>query len=242
MEISEGLEKYGLNHREALVYQELLKMGSATASEIAKNTKILRQTIYEILDDLLDKGLISFVIKNNVKHFEATNPQRFKEILNEKKEAIDNIFDQMKSLQSSQTKKPLVGIYEGVEGLKTIYSKIIRDKPKELFEIGDNESFSEIMKLYFVENYMIKRVENKTNFKLIADESARELFSTNKKQFRETRFNEKLKNSKTATFIYDDIVIMITFEKQPIGILIKNKLIAEMQKIQFDSLWEESKN
>jgi sugar-specific transcriptional regulator TrmB len=242
MEIINGLEKYGLSYREAIVYKELLVLGLATASEVSKRTKILRQTTYEIIDKLLEKGLISFVIKNHVKHFEATDPKRFNELLTEKKEAIDNVLFEMEQLRAGQTKKPLVETYEGIEGLKTIYGKMIRDNPRELFEIGNTASFSEILKLYFIENYMQKRIQNKTKLKLITDISGKDLFSTNKKQFRETRFSKKLDGVKTATYLYEDVVIIITFDNQPMGVLIQNQLIADTQKIQFESLWNESRN
>jgi len=38
--------------------------------------KFYSKTVYELLDKLIDKGLVSFVIKSNTKFFEAENPEQ----------------------------------------------------------------------------------------------------------------------------------------------------------------------
>ena len=63
------LEKIGFTKSEIAVYTALLKIGQKTTGEILKEAKISSGKIYEILDKLIKKGLVSYIIKNNTKYF-----------------------------------------------------------------------------------------------------------------------------------------------------------------------------
>ena len=62
----ELLAEFGLTRNEIRVYLTLLKMGSALAGEITEKTGIHRRNIYDSLERLQEKGLVSFVIINNI--------------------------------------------------------------------------------------------------------------------------------------------------------------------------------
>ena len=64
-----ALRKFGLSDREIRVYIVLLELGEALASKIAQKTDTPRTLVYDILEKLLDKGVVSYVIKSNKKYF-----------------------------------------------------------------------------------------------------------------------------------------------------------------------------
>ncbi|MBS3097523.1 hypothetical protein J4209_01865 [Candidatus Woesearchaeota archaeon] len=70
----EALRKFGLSDREIKVYLALLELGEALASKIAEKTNTPRTLSYDILENLLKKGLVSYVIKSNKKYFSAFDP------------------------------------------------------------------------------------------------------------------------------------------------------------------------
>ncbi|MBU1270375.1 MAG: helix-turn-helix domain-containing protein [Nanoarchaeota archaeon] len=78
------LEDLGLSEAEAKVYLALLETGSTLAGPIIKKTGLHRGTTYQILQRLIEKGLVSYVIKAGKRYFEATDPNRFLAILKEK--------------------------------------------------------------------------------------------------------------------------------------------------------------
>ncbi|MBU2442745.1 MAG: helix-turn-helix domain-containing protein, partial [Nanoarchaeota archaeon] len=57
------LEDLGLSEAEAKVYLALLETGSTLAGPIIKKTGLHRGTTYQILQRLIEKGLVSYVIK-----------------------------------------------------------------------------------------------------------------------------------------------------------------------------------
>lgn len=57
--IEDLLMNLGLNEKETLIYITILKNQQLTASDIAKKTKFKRTTVYAVLDNLIQKKLIT---------------------------------------------------------------------------------------------------------------------------------------------------------------------------------------
>src|SRR3989344_9322688 len=118
------LEEIGLTKGEIAVYLSLLEVGSSTVGPIIDKAKVSSSKIYDILERLIDKGLVSYVIKENRKYFKAANPRRILEYLKEKEQNIKyqekNIEQILPSLLQKQKlieKKQEINIYEGIKGV-----------------------------------------------------------------------------------------------------------------------------
>ena len=105
------LEKLGLNKNEAKVYLALIYKGQATAQELVKSVGVHRNIVYDNLEKLIDKGLVS-VINDNKKVFIAEKPSAIIEFLESKKSIIDkeivtanNIMPEIGKILSSQKTK-----------------------------------------------------------------------------------------------------------------------------------------
>ena len=72
----QALLKIGLTGIEADIYLALLTLGPSLVSKIVEKTGINRTNIYDRLKRLIDKGLVSYVIKNNRKHFDISSYRR----------------------------------------------------------------------------------------------------------------------------------------------------------------------
>ncbi len=83
--IIDCLKSLGLTKYEALVYIALLKLVSATASEIHEISDVPRASVYPVIDQLLDKGLVS-VSQSAPKRFAAISPE----------DAISRLMDKIK--------------------------------------------------------------------------------------------------------------------------------------------------
>jgi len=237
-----ALEKFGLEKREATIYIKLIELGSSTANDISKHTKILRQTVYEVLERLLDKGLISYTIKSGVRYFESASPHRLNDMLLEKQQLILPIIPQLESLHKIALLKPKIEVYEGIDGLKSIYTDITKSSPKILLEYGNSAIFIEVMKLYFIDNYIKRRIENRIHVKIITEpgKNTRKLYSGDKKLLRETKYLTEMRTVKTATYIYNNKIALLSFEKNPVGVIIENESFANTQKIIFEMMWKKA--
>ena len=72
--VTECLKSLGLTKYESRVYVALLKVASATASEIHEISGVPRASVYTVIDQLLDKGLVS-VSQSAPKRFAAFSPK-----------------------------------------------------------------------------------------------------------------------------------------------------------------------
>ncbi|MEK6887843.1 MAG: helix-turn-helix domain-containing protein, partial [Candidatus Aenigmatarchaeota archaeon] len=125
--LEEKLEKVGLSKAEAKLYISLTKLGSSSTGSIIKETGLRKSTVYECLNRLLEKGVVSYIVKNNIKFFEATDPDRLvdfiddrKRELEENKSDIKKILPQLKSLRNPLKPHAEAHVFLGVEGFKTM--------------------------------------------------------------------------------------------------------------------------
>ena len=82
-------EAVGLTKGEREVYLALAALGPSTANPVIKKTGMQKSAVYFCLDRLVSKGLISYIIRNNRRVFEAAPTDKLAEYIeNRKKGAI----------------------------------------------------------------------------------------------------------------------------------------------------------
>lgn len=176
------LEKIGLTKTQIKVYLALSKLGQSTTTNIIKESQVPTSKVYSTLEKLIQKGLASYVIKSNKKHFSATSPENLKEILKEKKEKlqeqeqdISKLIPELKKLQSKKDDKISADIYEGLSGLKTIYEKILStlSKGETQYIIGAPKIGNELLEGYILDWHK-KRIKTGIECRYIYDSNVRE--------------------------------------------------------------------
>jgi sugar-specific transcriptional regulator TrmB len=129
--LKEDLNRLGLTDGEARVYLSLLKLGLAKVGAIVKESAVSYSKVYDVLQRLSMKGLVSQIIVENVKHFNAVEPyrlheylQRKEEELNSQKGIVDRIVPQLAEFASdnrNKKKKNSAEVFIGDRGLRTAY-------------------------------------------------------------------------------------------------------------------------
>jgi len=239
---TEILNEIGLNNKEKTLYITLLKKQESTANELATITKINRTTTYLELENLIKKGLVGFVIKNNKKTFSAKNPEIILEILEEKKTKIKELIPQLELLKAPQ-EKPIVKIYEGKEGIKTMYLDFLKANSFELLVQGSTGYGFKEFKYYYPQYYK-KLIKLKFHVKLIANDTSKKGHDFHNKAFKD-RYKAKYVNSKyhseVTTVIFNNTIYMQSFKDNYYLIKITDKNLATSYKNQFMLLWDNLK-
>jgi sugar-specific transcriptional regulator TrmB len=150
----EDLNKLGLSKNESKVYLALLDLGSTNAGEVIKKTKLHRNIVYDNLDRLIEKGLVSFIKIKNIKHFETTPSEEFEEyILKQKEEILEKekimkkIIPEIKSEREIKRKQEAT-IYKGKKAIKVILDEITKTK-SELLVFGTGWGAKETLRIYY---------------------------------------------------------------------------------------------
>ena len=233
--LGESLEKAGLTRVEAKVYMALIDLGSSLAGQISKKSGIHRRTIYDALDRLAEKGLISYIVRNNRKYFEAANPSRILDLEREREEQIKIELPELINLFAKTKAKEETLFYKGKDGLKTAFEDQISEG-KEVLVIGASAEASEILQFYF-KWYNKKRQEKKIHIKFIANIEAKGKI---KAPLSEIRYLPEL--GPAAINIYADKVSIILWSKErPLAIIIKNREIADSYRVFFEQMWKSAR-
>jgi len=249
--IEQVLQKIGLTNGEIKVYLALLELGSTTTWQITKKSRVSGSKVYEVLDRLIKKGLASYIIKNNIRYFEAARPEMILEYLDQKSKIIESDKTEVQKIIPSlimkqhQAVKAEAKIFLGFEGAKTAYEDAIQSLKKgdELYGWGLTDQPEE-WNIYFN-----KREEVRSKKGIIHKTIFNEQFKTTtgykgRKNLPNTyiRFFPKEMGMPTSMEVWKNKVAMfITTAENPITIVIESQAAADSFKKYFDLLWKQAK-
>ncbi len=230
----------GMTENEAEIYIILIELKKATASEIASKTNISRPHVYDSIQRLIEKGLASYFIQSGRKQFIASNPSKLLEYMNEqesklkeKKEKIKQLIPELEKLKEREETGPVIEIFEGKEGLKTVFSDIIKTG-KEYFVINAANEWMD---------YHPDVVEWFEKEKKRCKVQAKCIISVNRKIVIAGDIYKKVPEEQygpSTTMIYGDKVLFVLGRKNVTAVLAKSKDLAETYKNQFDTRWNQN--
>ena len=247
MEIKVVLKEFGLTDNEIKLYLKLLELGSATSGQLMKETGFYSKTIYELLDKLTEKGIVSFVIKANTKHFEAENPEKFLDILSEEEKELKTREEQIKQIlpelmaKRKLSKEPQEAtIYKGNKGMKSVFEDMLKQKG-DILVFGGGGKFKDTLGPYS-ELWHKKRAKAGIKLRLLWNEKLR----NKKKDLKEfellqVKFLPKEFDNPAPAVIYGDKVAITVWSETPIATLIRSKDVARSYRSYFDMLWRTAK-
>lgn len=247
----EVLKKAGLTEGEVKVYLALINNGESTIGQILKNSRVTKSIIYSILDKLIEKGLVSFVLKNDIKHFQAAPPSTLLEYLDKKGKEIEStkkeIEEIIPSLIAKRNNHPLnqASIYEGWKGITGAYTKRFEKLKKgdEYFNLGLPAKQAEHHHIFWQKDHK-ERVKRGIRANLLYNKNVSDEVLKNRNSFKfcDARRMPVDINTPSWILIYKDTVLIAIPEgENPIAIEIINNEIAESFRLYFKDLWEESK-
>ncbi|MBU0907352.1 MAG: hypothetical protein KKD18_05070 [Nanoarchaeota archaeon] len=243
--LQQTLKSIGLTEGEIKIYLALLELGSSSIGKIIQKSKVSGSKTYEVLDRLAHKGLISHLIKNNVKYFEASSPERILDYLEEKqdqieaeKQDIQNIIPEL-ILKQKHAKKAEAKIFSGWEGIKTANEDIIQtlSKGEEWLSMGLTQQ-PESWEIHFTNRQKI-RAHKGIIHKHLLNIKYKELYQKRKSlPFTQFRFLPKEFEMPTSTEIYaNKVLIFILLQENPLAIMIENQHVAESFRKYFEHMW-----
>ena len=242
MKIEELLEELGLSLEETRIYLALLKLGSSLASRIAEETRINRSHVYQLLERLIIKGYVSYVIKENRRYYTSVNPEKLLDILREKEEKLKSALPELLGLLKPTINKPIVDIFEGQEAIKKTLMYIIRVK-QDWFVFGSGRA-TEILP-YYVPHWQKERQKFKIKMIAILNQSPLSLKrgkELKKLKLTEVRYMLEDYDNPSSIWVYGDRVVVVMWSKEhPFAIRTIDKEIAEVYKNYFNSLWKLAK-
>lgn len=238
------LKEIGLTETEIKVYLALLSLGATSAGKVFYETGIHRKNLYDALNKLTSKGLVTYVKENKIKFFQAKNPENLlnyieeqKLKIEEKKTEIQKLIPELKSKFNSLTPEIEAEIYRGEEGIKTILRECLNYK--EVLFIGATGDVENRLP-YFWPNYNKKREKLKCNWKLLLVHESKDK-SIIKSKYYEYKVLPKILSGLNVIYIYGDYVANVLWLEKPLAFVTKHKTLADNYRKYFNYLWKNIK-
>jgi len=125
----------GLSKNEAAIYETLVIHGESSVERISRKSKVYRRNVYDTLNRLMEKGLVFEILEGRQNRYQAVEPDKLMEIVQEKEQMLAEIMPVLKKQYSSIPHKQEVFVYRGPEGWKNYMRDILRTG-KDFYSLG----------------------------------------------------------------------------------------------------------
>jgi sugar-specific transcriptional regulator TrmB len=243
------LKELGLTEGEIKVYTALLSIGPSTTGPIVEQSGISRSIIYFILDKLMEKGLVSYIIKDKTKYFQAAEPYRIKEYADEKEKAfvktkaeLDTLIPALTALRQS-AQLGIAQIYEGLKGIQTVHEHTYEKlkKGEEYFYLGIPPFQQEAYHLYWQRDH-VRRTKAGIKCRLLFNLGTDKRILVNRNKYKGCEARYMPLDIQTPAWImgYKDTVVIGLPSEKGLAIEIVNQSIADSFKAYFENFWSKS--
>ncbi|MBW2981640.1 helix-turn-helix domain-containing protein [Candidatus Woesearchaeota archaeon] len=233
--MEEIIQKLGFTQAEARVYITLLRLGPVKVGKVIEKTGLQSSTVHNVLHSLIDKGIITYILKGKMKIYQAVDPNLILKSYKEKEQEFEKIIPKLESLQKLAEIKQEAEIYEGTKGIMTMLNELIEDaKPNDtyyFFAVDVRGLNKDIQK--FFERFDAKRKAKKLITRGLARKELKPLFE--KRKYLKMKYTNMPLPANTG--ICNNKMALISWGEKPTGILIQSKQIVKKQKEFFNELW-----
>lgn len=241
MELQQILEEIGLSPNEVRVYLGVLELGKSTVSPIAKKAKVKRTYCYDILDSLVKKGLVTFVIKNNRRRYSAEDPRKLQYKLNNQLIIYQSVLPELTLLYNKEISgKPKVRFYDGEPEIAAMYEELAYISKVDA--VGSPLCIEQYFGKYLKKTIAQVMTENLRVRELIPHgENHAYYHPYYKKPYHEYRFLPAGVKLKTDMMLFENKVALVSYGKELHAVVIEDSNIVDTQKVLFEILWSSAR-
>ncbi len=241
----DGLRDLGLSTNEATVYTSLIGTGRQSAADIIRFTNLHRKVVYENLDRLINRGLVTFVVEGNHRTFQLAPPHMLTEMVdkqavdierkkNEAKKIAETITRSYKLIHMDQT----VVVARGHHGIRMFYHELLVSR-KDYLVIGGPSSSLEIMGEHFWRNFLLNKNKKHIYARILFNTTLRTYGDSIRSRLTKIRYLSREFEPQTETVIQGSRVGIIVWTQQPVVFIIDDPVVAESYRGFFEKLWRE---
>ncbi len=238
--VEEKLKHAGLSGNKAKVYLELIRRGSMNGSELSKKAGLDRTVTYQVLNNLVEEGLVNYIIKDHKKYFSSSEPRNLLRPIKEQEELVQTLVIELEKIKKFKEAEQSVEVYEGKAGLNVLF--------EEILNCNEFCFFGSTGKSYDVLKWKMERIERELIKKGIKGRgiSSNKMRGTRMTDVKnlEMKFIEGGESKDTSYGILDKktITIHCLAQEKPIVVIIKNEFMAQTLQNYFEFMWQQAKS
>ena len=230
----EILKPLGLTVIEAKTYLTLLEIGKSLAGAIAERAHLHRRNVYDALEKLLQRGLVSYTISNSKKYWKAMHPEKTLTLMKENEHLMSSVLPDLILKFEDSKLKQTVEVFEGLGGMKSFFDDMAKAKQDIIMLFATGKAYSRLP--FYMKNWDTKINQAKIKVKVILNQDA------NKEPYKNYKYGEvKIlpRNFSTPTqiFIYGNKSAVAIWSEEPVAILITSSEITNGFRKYYEFLW-----
>jgi sugar-specific transcriptional regulator TrmB len=125
------LRSLGFSNHAEKVYVTLLEKGERSLAEISRFTGLYRPAVYRALPELIEANLVAPAKRGKRTVYVAESPNLLSSLAKEKMMTLESSLPQYLNLYLNRTKRPKFTVYQGAQGIKSVYEYLIANAKKE---------------------------------------------------------------------------------------------------------------
>jgi len=245
MDINE-LISFGMTKTEAKIYLEISKLDETKIGSIIKRTELHRGTVYNAINDLIEKGFLSLIDKDRQRFYKISGNKIFENIIKEKQDSIlkeskqiEKFFKNLDKLKEKTSKQEVEAFY-GLKAFKALFLEIYDECKKNdfeyLFQGRGGEMQDETGAAFYRYTQKLKK-KMKIKCRVILDKENLH-HSYHKYVIGNIKYLSSDIYSPVNLWIYGDALLLVLFGAKPlISIRIKSEGLSDGFRNYFENLW-----
>jgi predicted DNA-binding transcriptional regulator len=165
-------ETLSFSKNEAKIYETLLRHGELAVGSIAQRSRIHRRNVYDALNRLVERGLVYEVLEHRESWYQAVDPKKLLELLEEKQSALTRVLPELSKLYENVPHAQRVCIYRGVEGWKNYMRDILR-VGQDFYCIGAKGAWMDQRVMNFFPRFIAEAGRRRINYFHLFDHEVR---------------------------------------------------------------------
>lgn len=241
------MKELGFSDGQVKVYSAILEIGISTLNKIQEKTGIERRNIYDILNKLIERGLVSYTEENGKRTYQCAHPNKISEEIKKKQDSLHELKQQIPAISSLFNLSRLevrAEVYRGNEALKTLMEEAL-NYPKIYF-IGGNSGVERYSLRFWLKGWQKRRAEKKVWLYDLVD------YGTYLEDFKPNEYKKhkaycykycqlpKDLSSPMVILIFGDKVAQILWHEQPFAFVLESKEVRESFMKYFHYFWKEN--
>src|SRR3989338_3765444 len=166
-------EDLGLSPNEARIYYALVTYGGSGVSTIAIRSKVHRSNAYDSLHRLIEKGLVYEVFGQRETLYEAVDPGKLLEFLEEKQRKLQSALPALLSRYQKHRAPEQAYIFKGIEGVKN-YLRLALKTGEDVYSLAAKGAWFDPRLQTFTEWFLKEAKKKGMKYHHIFDDEVRE--------------------------------------------------------------------
>ncbi len=240
----------GLDEKQAVVYETLLSLGKSGMGKLVQKLPYKRPNVYNLVADLIAKGLVIEREERGRKVFEVENPGKLHDLIDAEKhrlqlahQSLEGVLPSLRSMYALALNKPGVRFFEGIEGIKQVLEDtLMNNSKKKIDTFSDVAGYAKYLRDWNTKHYAPKRKKLGIVERVIIPDNPEALAYMKGYQANNVTDILFVDHAKypfaTEINLYDNKASFVTFSpKTHMGVIVDNEEIYRTLSSIFEFVW-----